>query len=62
MIDAFWTLSTARPIGFAGAGAIPITAIWAYSDRYECPAWFEAVIQAVDLDYLGRLAGDSDGR
>jgi hypothetical protein len=61
MIDAFWTLSTARPIGFGAVGPIPIDVIWSYADRYDCPAWFDDVIQAVDLDYLARRAGDPHG-
>lgn len=63
LIDAFWELSTARAIGFGGVGPIPITAIWAFADRHDCPPWFAEVIQAADLDYLAaqRHAGASDG-
>ena len=45
-----------------GAGLIPLTAIWAYADRYDCPTWFADVIQAADLEQAARRRAEGAGK
>lgn len=48
----FYELSTCRPLGAAGPGPIPATAIWQAEDRYPLPAWTAAAIYSLDAAYL----------
>lgn len=51
LLRAFYDLCTARPQG----GAIPITAIWEYADRYGLSELFVMQIQRLDSDYMTRI-------
>lgn len=55
--DAFFVLGSDRPIGFAGPGRIPFTAICAYADRYgirDVDAFerFRHLVMAMDRTYI----------
>ena len=45
-----------------GVGFIPVTAIWAWADRYEAPEWFVDVVRAIDVDLISRHAAERDGK
>lgn len=64
--DAFWRLSTDRPLGMGGPGPIPNLALLAEADRAgmgtDEAAWFAALVVAMDGIYLGWIADQrSDG-
>jgi hypothetical protein len=46
---AFQELSTCRLAFGDGPGPIPITAIWAYLDRYGLPEWTVDALISIDL-------------
>lgn len=54
LLQAFWELSTCRPLGFGLVGPIPATAIFAYVDRYRLPDWTIDAIYSLDSAWLGR--------
>jgi hypothetical protein len=43
-----------------GVGMIPVTAIWAWSDRHAAPDWFVDVVRAIDVDQISRHAAERD--
>lgn len=60
--DAFWRLSTDRPVGFS-VGRIPFSAITAYADRYGIAGIdafdrFEQLIRAMDRAFVQRAQSD----
>ncbi|KMO15772.1 phage tail assembly chaperone [Methylobacterium indicum] len=57
--DAFWELSTERPLGFGAEGRIPGSAIEAFAGRVGMVdtdeiAFFRAVMRGMDAEYLAR--------
>ena len=55
--DAFWELTTERPMGMAGEGRIPGSAIREYAREHgyysDDARWFREVIREMDAEYLG---------
>lgn len=55
--DAFWELTTERPMGFGAEGRIPYAAIRTYAGDNglfgDAAAWFRTVIREMDAEYLG---------
>lgn len=45
---AFQELATCRTFGMGVVGPIPLTAIWAYIDRYSLPEWTIDAIFSLD--------------
>lgn len=66
LFRAFRDLSTERQLGMS-IGPIPLSAIWAYSDRYGLGELFILQIQRLDEHYLrvvndGKHKGNRDTR
>jgi hypothetical protein len=60
---AFQELQTCRQVGFGVLGPIPITAIWAYVDRYALPEWAVDAVISLDAEWRAdqaRRAGAAD--
>lgn len=51
MIGALMELSTERSNGM-GIGAIPVSKIWEYLDRFDLPDWWEPVLLQADRELL----------
>ena len=55
--DAFWELTTERPMGFGAEGRIPYTAIRLFAHDHslagDAAGWFRTVIREMDAEYLG---------
>lgn len=55
--DAFWELTTERPMGMAGEGRIPGSAIRHFAEDHglyrDDARWFREVIREMDAEYLG---------
>jgi hypothetical protein len=54
--QAFADLSSERPVGFSGAGAIPLSSLWAYAERFGIVERdefdrFKTIIWAMDGEY-----------
>ncbi len=55
--DAFWELTTERPLGFGAEGRIPFSAIRIFADDHDLAGdvfeWFRRVMREMDSEYLG---------
>lgn len=55
--DAFWELTTERPMGFGAEGRIPYAAIRDFARDHklfgDAAAWFRTVMREMDAEYLG---------
>lgn len=54
MLRAYYELSTER----TQSGAIPISAIWEYSDRYDLGELFVSQVQSIDRGFIKRSLED----
>ena len=50
--EAFWELSTERPLGFGGVGAIPASAINTYPVHPEEAQFFRRLMRELDNEFL----------
>lgn len=61
--DAFWELTTERPMGMAGEGRIPASAIREFARDHgfysDDARWFREVIREMDAEYLGLRTDDA---
>jgi hypothetical protein len=42
-----------------GVGSIPISKIWQYMDRFDCPDWYEPVLLQSDAAIVSEMNSDN---